>query len=36
MGELDKLTLHGGCDVIDGEKWVAHFWINAPRADETV
>lgn len=36
MGEADKLSLHGGCDVIDGEKWVANMWINAPRADETV
>ena len=36
MGEVDKLSLHGGCDVKDGEKWVANLWINAPRGDETV
>lgn len=36
MGEMDKLSLHGGCDVIDGEKWAANLWINAPRLDETV
>ena len=36
MGEVEKLSLHGGCHVIDGEKWVANMWINAPRVDETV
>lgn len=36
MGEVDMLTLHGGCDVIEGEKWIANLWINAPRGDETV
>ena len=36
MGDVDKLTLHGGCDVLEGEKWIANLWINAPRGDETV
>lgn len=36
MGEVDMLSLHGGCDVIKGEKWIANLWINAPRADQTV
>lgn len=36
MGEVDMLSLHGGCDVIKGEKWVANLWINAPRGDQTV
>ena len=36
MGEVDMLTLHGGCDVIEGEKWIANLWINAPRGDQTV
>ena len=36
MGEVDMLTLHGGCDVIQGEKWIANLWINAPRGDQTV
>lgn len=36
MGEVDLLSLHGGCDVFEGEKWVANLWINAPRVDQTV
>ena len=36
MGEVDLLSLHGGCDVDKGEKWVANLWINAPRVDQTV
>lgn len=36
MGEVDMLTLHGGCDVIEGEKWIANLWLNAPRGDQTV
>ena len=29
IGQLDPLSLHGGCDVIKGEKWIANNWINA-------
>ncbi|XP_068700476.1 transmembrane prolyl 4-hydroxylase-like [Montipora foliosa] len=36
MGEVDKFSLHAGCHVIEGEKWIANMWINAPRGDETV
>lgn len=30
MGELDLFSLHGGCDVIKGEKWLSNMWIPAP------
>ena len=30
MGELDLFSLHGGCDVVKGEKWIANMWIPAP------
>lgn len=30
MGELDLFSLHGGCDVKTGEKWIANMWITAP------
>lgn len=30
MGELDLYSLHGGCDVIKGEKWISNMWIPAP------
>ena len=30
MGKADAMTLHGGCDVIEGVKWIANVWINAP------
>jgi len=29
IGERDRYSLHGGCPVIKGEKWIANFWINA-------
>lgn len=29
LGGLDPYTLHGGCDVIKGEKWLANMWIPA-------
>eukprot|EP00638_Chattonella_subsalsa_P002120 CAMPEP_0117763208 /NCGR_PEP_ID=MMETSP0947-20121206/18483_1 /TAXON_ID=44440 /ORGANISM="Chattonella subsalsa, Strain CCMP2191" /LENGTH=280 /DNA_ID=CAMNT_0005584835 /DNA_START=304 /DNA_END=1146 /DNA_ORIENTATION=+ len=29
LGALDELTWHGGCPVLQGEKWVANFWIIA-------
>ena len=28
MGDLDEYTLHGGCPVTEGEKWIANFWIR--------
>ncbi|KAM4610765.1 transmembrane prolyl 4-hydroxylase-like [Polymixia lowei] len=28
MGELDEYSLHGGCPVNSGEKWVANSWVN--------
>lgn len=30
LGELDYNSLHGGCDVIKGEKWLAINWLTAP------
>ena len=30
LGELDKFSLHGGCDVTEGKKWVANQWMPAP------
>ena len=28
MGELDEYSLHGGCPVTRGVKWVAKSWVN--------
>ncbi|XP_065065108.1 transmembrane prolyl 4-hydroxylase-like [Rhopilema esculentum] len=30
LGERDGLSLHGGCDVIKGEKWISNIWLTAP------
>ena len=30
LGELDRYSIHGGCDVIKGEKWIANNWLTAP------
>ncbi|KAM7450278.1 prolyl 4-hydroxylase [Porites harrisoni] len=30
LGERDPYSLHGGCDVIRGTKWIANHWIPAP------
>ncbi|KXJ16351.1 Transmembrane prolyl 4-hydroxylase [Exaiptasia diaphana] len=30
LGALDAYSLHGGCDVIKGEKWIANNWLTAP------
>ena len=30
MGAIDWLSLHGGCEVIEGVKWIANVWLNAP------
>eukprot|EP00118_Oscarella_pearsei_P026364 m.309813 g.309813 ORF g.309813 m.309813 type:complete len:400 (+) comp48022_c0_seq1:103-1302(+) len=32
IGEVDLRTYHGGCDVLEGEKWIANNWIDI---DET-
>ena len=32
LGGIDIYSIHGGCDVIKGEKWAANIWINAPTA----
>ncbi|CAB4006676.1 transmembrane prolyl 4-hydroxylase-like [Paramuricea clavata] len=33
LGDLDYHTIHGGCDVLRGEKWIANSWINAPTSE---
>ena len=30
MGELDMFSLHGGCAIEKGEKWIANMWLTAP------
>jgi len=33
-GKVDKMSKHGGCPVLDGEKWAANLWVwNTPRQD---
>lgn len=32
LGERDDYTLHGGCGVRKGIKWIANNWITAPDA----
>lgn len=34
LGELDKMSYHGGCDVTKGTKWAANNWINAGKNRE--
>lgn len=31
LGNLDVYSLHGGCDVLEGSKWIANRWINIPK-----
>ena len=33
LGNLDLHSLHGGCDVTKGEKWIANSWLTAPTKD---
>jgi len=33
MGARDEYSLHGGCDILKGEKWIANLWITAPYKD---
>lgn len=28
LGELDQIAQHGGCDVLEGTKWVANLWLT--------
>ncbi|KAL9950834.1 hypothetical protein ACROYT_G043398 [Oculina patagonica] len=28
LGELNQLSQHGGCDVLEGTKWVANLWLT--------
>lgn len=35
VGALDKMSYHGGCDVIKGTKWAANNWINAGKNRES-
>ena len=30
LGEMDLYSLHGGCDIHEGEKWIINHWITAP------
>lgn len=33
-GQEDPASLHGGCPVLEGEKWAANLWVwNTPRED---
>jgi len=33
LGKLDEWSIHGGCDVKKGEKWISNLWLTAPYAD---
>ena len=33
VGPRDEYSLHGGCDILKGEKWIANNWITAPYKD---
>ncbi|XP_070562917.1 transmembrane prolyl 4-hydroxylase-like [Ptychodera flava] len=34
IGDMDNYTLHGGCDVHRGTKWIANNWINVADTPE--
>ncbi|KAL5016797.1 hypothetical protein ScPMuIL_006386 [Solemya velum] len=34
LGEMDRHSIHGGCSVTSGEKWIANFWITASHDKE--
>ncbi|KAF1741255.1 hypothetical protein MXB_2912 [Myxobolus squamalis] len=36
LGVLDPYSLHGGCDVLEGEKWIANNWIPAPETPNQI
>jgi len=33
LGAMDYWSLHGGCDIIKGTKWLANNWLTAPTAE---
>ncbi len=33
LGELEEQSLHGGCVVKKGVKWIANIWLTAPYAN---
>ena len=32
LGEMDEFSLHGGCEVVKGEKWIVNFWVRVTEA----
>ena len=34
LGEIDEWSLHGGCQVLKGKKWIANMWLTAPYAKD--
>lgn len=34
LGEIDEWSLHGGCTLLKGEKWIANLWLTAPYAKD--
>ena len=37
LGDIDLRSLHGGCNVIKGSKWIANNWIDAsPNISEDI
>ncbi|XP_057291010.1 transmembrane prolyl 4-hydroxylase-like [Hydractinia symbiolongicarpus] len=34
LGALDEWSLHGGCEVRKGEKWIMNLWLTAPYKDD--
>lgn len=34
LGSLDEFSLHGGCEVRKGKKWIANIWLTAPYKDD--
>ena len=34
LGEIDEWSLHGGCEVRKGSKWIANMWLTAPYAKD--
>ena len=33
LGALDDYSLHGGCTLKKGEKWIMNMWLTAPYAE---
>eukprot|EP00992_Anisonema_acinus_P006585 TRINITY_DN21065_c0_g1_i1.p1 TRINITY_DN21065_c0_g1~~TRINITY_DN21065_c0_g1_i1.p1 ORF type:complete len:210 (+),score=71.05 TRINITY_DN21065_c0_g1_i1:3-632(+) len=32
LGPLDGYSLHGGCEVLEGTKWILNYWIEIPQS----